>query len=160
MRTRFPIAVMALACCAFAQQAALVPLCDAPGAGVAAVATASDNSAFANCILPVLKNNCVSCHGPQKSKGGLRLDSYAALMQGGDDGPAIKPGDAAHSDLLQRLAIPAEDDDHMPPAGKPQPTPEEITLLKWWVDAGASATKTIAELQPSADILKAINAAR
>ena len=60
------------------------------------VATASDNSAFANCILPVLKNNCVSCHGPQKSKGGLRLDSYAALMQGGDDGPAIEALNARH----------------------------------------------------------------
>jgi hypothetical protein len=48
----------------------------------------------------------------------------------------------------------------MPPAGKPQPAPEEIALLKWWVESGASETKAVVELQPPPELLKALNAPR
>ena len=117
-------------------------------------------SAFANLILPVLKKNCAGCHGPQKSKGGLRLDSFAALQKGGEHGSAVKPGDVAHSLFLQAMLKPVSSDGHMPPEGKPQPSGDEIALLKWWVESGASETKTVAELAPSADILKIISAPR
>ena len=114
----------------------------------------ADNSLFASQILPVLKNNCTSCHGPQKAKGGLRLDSYAALFKGGEHGSALKPGDAVHSLFLQRILLPLSSDDHMPPDGKPQPSKNEIALLTWWVESGASAIKTPAELTPPAELLK------
>lgn len=114
---------------------------------------------FAGIIAPIFANKCVNCHGPAKSKGDLRLDSFAALMKGGEDGIVLKPGDAAQSPILQRLLLPADDDDHMPPKGKPQLTAEEIALLKWWVDGGASEARTVAELQPPADILKILSAA-
>ncbi len=112
---------------------------------------------FAGVIAPIFENKCVSCHGTAKSKGGLRLDSFAALMKGGDDGIVLKPGNAAQSPVLQRTLLPAADDDHMPPHGKPQLTADEIALLKWWVDAGASQTNTVAELQPSAEIRQIIS---
>ena len=120
----------------------------------------ADDSAFANLILPGLKKNCTTCHGPQKSKAGLRLDSFATLQKGGEHGSAVKPGDVAHSLFLQAMLKPVGSDEHMPPAGKPQPTADEIALLKWWVESGASATKTLAELQPPTDLLKIINAPR
>ena len=47
---------------------------------------------FESKVRPVLANNCLGCHGPEKQKAGLRLDSRAAMMQGGDSGPAIEPG--------------------------------------------------------------------
>ena len=112
---------------------------------------------FAGVIAPIFENKCVSCHGSAKSKGGLRLDSFAALMKGGEDGIVLKPGDAAHSPVLQRALLPADDDDHMPPHGKPQLTAGETALLKWWIDAGAAESKTVAELQPPADILQIIS---
>lgn len=114
---------------------------------------------FAGIIAPVFENKCVNCHGAAKSKGGLRLDSFAALVKGGEDGMVLKPGDAAHSPVLQRTLLPADSDDHMPPGGKPQLTAGEIALLKWWIDAGAPETKTMAELRPPPDILKIVSAA-
>ena len=124
------------------------------------VATAdkpTDDSLFANHILPVLKKNCASCHGPQKAKGGIRLDSYAAILKGGEHGTGLQSGRPANSNFLLRMTLPAASDDHMPPDGKPQPSAEEIALLKWWVESGASETKTVTELQPPAEILKAIS---
>jgi MYXO-CTERM domain-containing protein len=95
---------------------------------------------FANTVMPLLQRQCVECHGPDKAKGGLRLDSLAAIMKGGDDGPAVEPGHGADSSLVKRMLLPASDDDHMPPAEKPQPTPGEIELLRWWIDRGANDT--------------------
>lgn len=113
---------------------------------------------FDGVIQPLLAANCTACHGAKKSKADLRLDSLAALLKGGEDGIVIRPGDAPHSPLVQRLLLPLSSDDHMPPDGKPQPTPDDIALLKWWIDAGAPETQTVAELKPAADILKIITA--
>ena len=107
---------------------------------------------FASLIQPVLQQDCVSCHGPNKSKADLRLDSLAALLKGGKSGPAIVPGKSADSDLLRRLHLPSAEEDHMPPEGKPQPSPDDIALLQWWIDAGAPADKKVADLKPSASI--------
>jgi hypothetical protein len=118
----------------------------------------SSPAAWADVIHPILTDKCVACHGPEKSKGSLRLDSPGSIRKGGETGPAIIPGKAAQSELTRRLLLPLDSDDHMPPDGKPQPTAEEIALLQWWIDAGAPATQTVAELKPPpaiADILAA-----
>ena len=94
-------------------------------------------SAFATLVEPVLDAKCVACHGPAKTKAGLRLDTLEGVLKGGKNGPVVKPGNSAESKLIKRLSLPLEDDDHMPPAGKPQPTPEELALVQWWIDAGA-----------------------
>jgi hypothetical protein len=69
----------------------------------------------------------------------LRVDSLEALQKGGHSGPALVAGSAQDSLLIQRMLLPIEDEDHMPPDGKPQPTPAEITVLQWWIDRGAPA---------------------
>ena len=107
---------------------------------------------FNGVVLPILQQNCVSCHGPQKSKGGLRLDSFLAVLKGGENGAVVVPGKAKESDLIKRLRLPIDSDDHMPPQGKPQPTADEIALIQWWVDAGASSDKNIGELKLPANI--------
>jgi len=113
---------------------------------------------FAGVIEPILADKCVNCHGPAKNKGGLRLDSFAALQQGGKDDVAVKAGASDQSPLLQRALLPASEDDHMPPEGKPQLSPAEITVLKWWIDAGAPETNTLSQLQPPPEILAALAA--
>jgi len=112
---------------------------------------------FAVIIEPVFANKCVICHGPAKAKGGLRLDSFAAVMQGGKDDVAIVPGHAAQSPLVQRALLPAGEDDHMPPDGKPQLTRAELTILQWWIDAGAPETNTLGELRPPSEVLAALS---
>jgi uncharacterized membrane protein len=102
---------------------------------------------FVEVVRPILEQRCAPCHGPEKQKAELRVDSRDALLTGGKSGPAIVAGKAAQSLLMQRLLLPPEHDDHMPPEGKPQPTPAEIGLLQRWIDAGAPEAGTVATLQ-------------
>ena len=108
----------------------------------AARSTSSDplqRRVFADVVQPILLQRCAACHGPEKQKAELRVDSLEALMKGGKDGPALVPGNAKDSPLMQRLLLPLNNEDHMPPEGKPQPTPAELTVLEWWIDSGAAA---------------------
>lgn len=89
-------------------------------------------------IVPILNRNCITCHGPQKVKGGLRLDSYAGIMKGGEDGTVIEPWEPQKSDLVRRITLPSDDDDAMPSDGKKPLTPDEIKLIQAWIAAGAS----------------------
>ena len=103
---------------------------------------------FADAIQPILRRNCGSCHGPEKAKGKLRLDSLAAALKGGENGPALVAGAAAQSLLVKRLRLPLSDDKHMPPEGKPAPTAEEIALVEFWIDRGASPTARVRDALP------------
>lgn len=118
-----------------------------------------DQPVLAAVIRPILDRTCVPCHGPEKTKGKLRLDSLEAMLKGGDAGPAVAPGRPSESLLLQRVLLPLDHDDHMPPEGKPQPTADELTLLRWWIEVGAPADRKVAELNPPAEIQQLIRAA-
>ena len=89
--------------------------------------------AFETTVRPVLAERCLKCHGPQKQSAGLRLDSREALMAGGENGPALAPGDPGGS-LLMR-AIRHDGDVQMPPKGKLDDP--AIAALAAWVQAGA-----------------------
>jgi mono/diheme cytochrome c family protein len=84
-------------------------------------------------IRPVLADNCLECHGAEKHKGGLRLDVRAAMLKGGDTGPAIVPGKPGESPLIE--AIRYEGEVQMPPKKKLKS--DEIAALTDWVKQGA-----------------------
>lgn len=116
---------------------------------------------FQHVILPVLTAKCNKCHSEEKSKGDLRMDTYEMAMKGGENGKNFVAGNLKDSLSIVRILLPDSDDEHMPPEGKDQLTPEEIALLKWWVEQGASGTQKVsdakfpAELQATVDgILK------
>lgn len=89
---------------------------------------------FEKKIRPLLLDNCNNCHGPDKQKGGLRLDSRTAILSGGESGAAIVPGDPDKSRLI--LAVHQTDKDlSMPPKSKL--TEDQIADLATWVKAGA-----------------------
>jgi len=88
-------------------------------------------------ITPLFARSCVSCHKPEKHKGGLRMDSYEQLMLGGDDGPVLVPGRPGSSEILRRLRLPASDDDYMPSDGEKPLAAEEIQMIERWIAAGA-----------------------
>src|SRR5262249_11171113 len=87
---------------------------------------------FEKQIRPVLSENCHSCHGSQKQKAGLRLDSREVLLKGADDGPVVRPGDPENSRLIH--AIGYAGDIKMPPKGKLKP--QAIEALTAWVKMG------------------------
>ena len=97
------------------------------------------NSFFARHIYPVLDTKCAACHGTNKEQGGLRLDSYEALMAGGKDGVVIAPKNPDGSLLLQKVTLPPSDPHFMPAEGRAPLTPDEIARIRAWVQAGASA---------------------
>jgi mono/diheme cytochrome c family protein len=106
--------------------------------GSAATAKVTEPLVFADVVTPLFETYCVECHGPEKQKGKLRVDSIAALMDGGEEGPAVVAGSSAASELMRRMKLPLDDDDRMPPEGKPGPTPEELAVIAFWIDRGAS----------------------
>jgi mono/diheme cytochrome c family protein len=93
---------------------------------------------YANNVRPILEKVCFKCHGPEKQKGKLRLDSLAAALKGGEDGKVIQPGNSAKSVLVHNVARIGHEDNWMPPADKGNPlTKEQVGLIRAWVDQGA-----------------------
>jgi uncharacterized membrane protein/mono/diheme cytochrome c family protein len=113
-----------------------------------APAPASDEKlVFQHVILPIFEAKCNKCHGEEKQKGELRLDTFEFTMQGGENGDNIVAGKPADSLTMQRIDLPEDDDEHMPPEGKDQLTPAETAAIRYWIQAGASATQKVSEAQ-------------
>jgi len=74
------------------------------------------------------------------------MDDSLLLMKGGKDGKVIEPGNATASEMIKRLLLPVDNDDHMPPKEKPQLTEQQIALLHWWIDNNSVFTKKVKEL--------------
>lgn len=115
-------------------------------------ARAADATIFSAHIQPILSDYCVSCHGAEKTKGGLRLDSLEHALKGGESGPAFVARDSKRSAIIERMVLPADDEDHMPPGNKPQPAPELVQLLRWWIDQGADPQARVAGAKIPAEL--------
>jgi mono/diheme cytochrome c family protein len=102
---------------------------------LAARAAAAAPVDFVREVKPILDRACVSCHGPAKRKGELRLDTRAAALAGGLSGPSVVPGKAKESPLLQRV-LGEGGEDRMPLKADPL-TAAEVSLLRRWIDEGA-----------------------
>ena len=88
-------------------------------------------------VKPILMQNCVKCHGPDRQRAGLRLDTAVSIRKGGDSGPAVTPGQAGKSRIL--LAVTSADGvKPMPPKGPPLDA-VQVAVLRAWIDAGAAA---------------------
>ena len=94
-------------------------------------------------IKPILKANCSACHNKTTTKGGLNMETPELMKKGGESGAAIEPGKGAESLLLQSAAHMTDSD--MPPKGNKVGAenlkPEELGLLKLWIDQGAKPGK-------------------
>ena len=98
--------------------------------------TPASQVTFTGAVEPILRRRCYSCHGPDKQESGLRLDQRVTALQGGDSGPALRPGQASQSLLLQRVRS-NDPELRMPPDGG-RLTIEEIATLTAWIAQGAS----------------------
>ena len=99
-------------------------------------------------VAPVLMAKCAGCHGEEKQKGKLRVDTLEAIMKGGSEGESVIPGKVDDSSLIQRVYLPLDDDEHMPPEDKEQLTEQETAVLAFWIQSGAKADATIGSLKP------------
>ncbi len=115
-------------------------------------ATAADVD-FEKQIRPILERTCLKCHGPEKPKGGLRLDSFEGLTKGAKSGKIVEAGKADDSRIYEVLTLEKDDPDRMPAEGEPLSKQEQELIRDWinqglkWPDklvltAPASTTKT------------------
>lgn len=94
---------------------------------------------FEKQVWPILQDRCVECHRApyqegarlKNPKAGLRLDGAAHILHGSDDGRVIVPNHPSRSPFYQRITLPADDDDVMPPKGDPLPKPQLEIIRKW-----------------------------
>ena len=98
---------------------------------------------FPSEIQPILKANCTACHNKTTTKGGLNMETPELMKKGGENGPAIVPGKGADSALFQSAMHTGDSD--MPPKGNKVGAvnlkPEELGLIKLWIDQGAKPGK-------------------
>ncbi|QTN33121.1 hypothetical protein HZ994_12625 [Akkermansiaceae bacterium] len=112
--------------------------------------------AYADIVHPILEKRCVQCHKEGKSKGKFRMDTYELLLAGGKEGDGLEPGNADDSNIVYRIELPEDDEEHMPPDGKEGLDDNELAVLKWWINEGADPVKTVAELNLTDEIRAAI----
>jgi cytochrome c len=104
-------------------------------------AAAKKGVTYASDIKPIFDKSCVKCHGMDKPKAKLQLTSMEGVLKGGEDGKVVESGNSAGSLLVHNIAHLGDPDDYMPPphnkAGIGPLTPEEIGLIRAWIDQGA-----------------------
>jgi len=116
----------------------------------------ADPVVYKDIVHPILVAKCITCHKESKKKGGLRMDTYAFLKEGGNEVDCLVPGDVKGSAMITYLHKPLEDDLHMPPKDKTQLTEEEKQILEWWVKIGAPETAKQSEVEVTPQIAKAL----
>lgn len=101
-------------------------------------------------IAPLLEQYCVDCHSADDADGEFALDTFAALMKGGEEGAAVLAGKANDSLLVKFLegrSGRGGKNEFMPPGKRDKLKPEEIALIKAWIDAGAKGP-VVSEAKP------------
>lgn len=101
---------------------------------------------FTATVEPILESKCYGCHNQKKAKGNLVLTSLESIEKGGKNGPVWNPEDAAHSLIVERLLLPLDHKEHMPPKDKTQLTDEEVAFISLWIERGADTEKKLIEL--------------
>ena len=97
---------------------------------------AADAVTYAKHVQPILADRCYSCHGAEKQKGDLRLDSPEGIKKGGKNGSILLAGNPAKSSLYHLTLLPAGDDDRMPAKGDPL-SQVQTDVLREWIATGA-----------------------
>src|SRR5882724_1598013 len=104
-------------------------------------AAAKTGVTYAADIKPILDASCIKCHGAQKPKAKLRLDNLEGVSKGSENGKVVEPGNSAKSVMILNVAHLGDEDDFMPPPknkmGLKQLTPEQVGLIRAWIDQGA-----------------------
>ena len=111
-------------------------------AGTLPPASAKQGVTYASDIKPLLDASCVGCHGGDRPKAKLKLDSLDGILKGGMDGKVLTSGDSANSLLVLAAAHATKDHDQwMPPkraeSRNPRLTADQVGLLRAWIDQGA-----------------------
>ncbi len=110
---------------------------------------------FTHLIKPILTEKCINCHSSSKAKGDLILETQSLLLKGGKNGKLWDTTATGLGLMMERLHLPLDNKEHMPPKGKPQLSDKEVKAIFYWIKDGGSFTKKVNDL-PDTDSLKVI----
>lgn len=117
--------------------------------------SAAEKVDFVLDVKPILEGTCLSCHGPEKPKGDLRLDTKAGALAGGSGkGAALVPGKPDQSPLYKSTVLPPGHDDIMPPKGNPLTKAQTEVLRQWIADGATWAGGVTLKQRPRVDFVK------
>jgi hypothetical protein len=108
-------------------------------------------------VAPILAQKCISCHGTEKSKANLQLHNPESILKGSENGDVLKAGFNGESVLLKSIHLPLEDEDHMPPDGKLQLTPDELKILTLWIKSGSNFEQRLGDLAKDDSLYLLVN---
>ena len=92
---------------------------------------------FNEIVSPIFQLRCLTCHKTKNNKGGLSLQTPEDIQMGGGNGPVLVPGNSKMSEIVRRILLPLDDEDRMP-KGKNPLSDNQVQLIAWWIDEGAS----------------------
>ncbi|WDQ18279.1 hypothetical protein PSR62_06945 [Rhodopirellula sp. P2] len=106
--------------------------------------TGNESVSFSKDVAPLLVENCTGCHlDAMQTRGGLRMDTLAQMLRGGDSGSVMQPGDGEASLLVQKLRGSAGD--RMPAGGRPPLSDSDIQLISTWISEGAKVDEALVQ---------------
>lgn len=98
---------------------------------------------YADLVEPIFKAKCFACHNNEVQRGGLNMSSADSLMNGSQGDPIVTGGSIENSELFRRITLPQNSIKFMPPTPNPL-TYDEIKVVEWWIDTGASIEDNVA----------------
>lgn len=101
---------------------------------------------YADLVEPIFEQKCFACHNNEVQRGGLNMASIDSMLVGGDGGAGYVAGNVPESELFKRITLPQKNIKFMPPVGDPL-TYDEIKIVEWWIDQGASSEATISDIE-------------
>ncbi|MFK7758099.1 MAG: FN3 associated domain-containing protein [Flavobacteriales bacterium] len=114
---------------------------------VVSISDVNEALVYADIIRPMFENHCTSCHNTGKTNGGLIMTSKEALLKGGNSGNFF--AESGKSSALQRVNLPLEEKEHMPPNGKLQLSEEQLFYLEWWMENEHCFDCKVTDLAPT-----------
>lgn len=117
-----------------------------------------DALVYRDMVNPVLEAKCMNCHNENKAKGELAMTTEELLIKGGKNGRIWDLKEPGFGLMMKRLHLPLQNKKHMPPAGKPQLTDEEIFIIEQWLVKGASFTQKITSFSTEDTLYKLASA--
>jgi hypothetical protein len=110
------------------------PLCSLCLCGSSSLAADAKKITYDEHVLPILRDQCIACHNPDKARGGLVVNNYGKIMQGGSSGAVVQPGAPDASRLV--LLVSHKQEPHMPPKSPPI-AKESVETIRQWIAGGA-----------------------
>lgn len=108
---------------------------------------------FEDLIFPVLEEKCITCHNENRAYGGLNMNAFESMMEGGNSGSGIQKGKPYESLIYKRISFPQDHPKFMPPAGVPM-SYDQIAIMEWWIDKGAKKQMPIILARNDAKMLR------